>query len=217
MKFKEKNIFQAETLGEKLRRLREERGNTFEEVALLLHVSREYIIALEAGEYKNLPGPLYVRRYIKKYAEFLEINPNTALSLFEKEILVWKEPRDISTETHLIKKPFVVERYVLWILFALMMTGLGVYLLGEAIGIFKAPALEVSLSPLSQTHDSAITVEGKTEKEAEVRINNQSVQLNSEGNFSEIVPLQEGLNSLTIESRKKFSKERVLIREVIKN
>ncbi len=62
-------------LGEILKNKREEAGLDLREVAHTLRFQYEYLKALEDEDLKRLPPDVYVKAYIKGYANFLKIDP----------------------------------------------------------------------------------------------------------------------------------------------
>lgn len=53
-----------------------------EDVAQILHLSSKQIVALEKDDYKNLPGPTYVRGYLRSYAQLLGLSPEKVLDAY---------------------------------------------------------------------------------------------------------------------------------------
>jgi cytoskeleton protein RodZ len=53
-----------------------------EDVAQILHLSSKQIIALEQDDYEVLPGPTYVRGYLRSYAQLLGLSPETVLESY---------------------------------------------------------------------------------------------------------------------------------------
>ena len=53
-----------------------------EDVAQILHLSSKQIVALEQDDYKNLPGPTYVRGYLRSYAQLLGLSPEVVLESY---------------------------------------------------------------------------------------------------------------------------------------
>ena len=62
--------------GELLRSERERVGFSAEEMAKLLHLSRNALGYLEAGRFDRLPGATFTRGYIRSYARLLKLDPN---------------------------------------------------------------------------------------------------------------------------------------------
>lgn len=57
-----------------------------EDVAGKLHLSSRQIEALEQNDYRSLPGPTYVRGYLKSYALLLGISPDAILDVHTRMI-----------------------------------------------------------------------------------------------------------------------------------
>ena len=68
-------------------RLREERlskGIKTTTVAEKLHITNHYVKAIEADSFEKLPGTIFIRGYLKNYAELLNLNPSEIVGLYEK-------------------------------------------------------------------------------------------------------------------------------------
>jgi len=53
-----------------------------EDVAQILHLSSKQIIALEQDDFNHLPGPTYVRGYLRNYAQLLGLSPEKVLESY---------------------------------------------------------------------------------------------------------------------------------------
>src|SRR5687768_6323500 len=69
----------AETLGEKLRHAREERGLSLSEVADQTRISSLYLESIENDDYRILPGGIFNKGFVKSYAKYVGINEQEAL------------------------------------------------------------------------------------------------------------------------------------------
>jgi cytoskeletal protein RodZ len=69
----------AESLGEKLRLAREGRGITLSEVAAQTRIAARYLEAIEADNYKPLPGGVFNKGFIKAYAKYVGVDEQEAL------------------------------------------------------------------------------------------------------------------------------------------
>lgn len=74
----------ASELGWLLARTREERGLKIDTIASVIHMRKHYVQAMEEGRFDELPGTTYVRGYLKRYAEFLELNALTILEMYDR-------------------------------------------------------------------------------------------------------------------------------------
>lgn len=69
-----------QTLGEKLRLAREERGISLSEVAEQTRISPHYLQAIENDDYRTLPGGIFNKGFIKSFAKFVGVDETEALS-----------------------------------------------------------------------------------------------------------------------------------------
>ncbi len=76
----------AETLGEKLRQAREERGITISEVAEQTRISPHYLELIEVDDYRTLPGGIFNKGFVKSYAKYVGIDEVEALQDYSKII-----------------------------------------------------------------------------------------------------------------------------------
>ena len=60
-------------IGQLLRETREKKGLTFDEVSNALFIRKRVVGAIEAGDWDNLPHPVYVKGYVTHYATLLNI------------------------------------------------------------------------------------------------------------------------------------------------
>jgi len=70
----------SQTLGEKLRQAREERGISLSEVAEQTRISSLYLESIEKDDYKPLPGGIFNKGFVKSYAKFIGFDEEEALS-----------------------------------------------------------------------------------------------------------------------------------------
>lgn len=215
--FSTHTIAGIESLGEKLRRLRDEARLSLPQLAKESGIQPKYLEALEAGRYDQLPGDVYVRNFLRQYADALHVRFDRIVELYERErglvpnVGPSARPPRALTEAHALSLHSLL-KYI----------GLGgaalvliVYLAFTLHRVVTPPSLSVS-SPTQSlvTHELRLTVAGQTEKESQVHINGQEVFTDPDGKFSEPVDLQPGLNVIKISSKKPRSREQVLYRQV---
>jgi hypothetical protein len=63
--------------------------------------------------------------------------------------------------------------------------------------------------------DNKITLQGVTDPGAEITINREMVLTDKNGNFQKDISLKKGLNTLEIIAKKKYSRENIVIRQII--
>jgi cytoskeleton protein RodZ len=74
----------SQTLGEKFREAREERGISVSEVAEQTRISSLYISSIEKDDYKPLPGGIFNKGFVKSYAKFIGLDEHEALQDYAK-------------------------------------------------------------------------------------------------------------------------------------
>src|SRR4051812_28918752 len=75
-------------LGALLRKAREQRGYTLDDVQDATKIRKRYLEAIETGDYSVLPGSFYVRAFVKTYAETVGLDAEEVLRLYQKELPV---------------------------------------------------------------------------------------------------------------------------------
>ncbi|MBI5254806.1 helix-turn-helix domain-containing protein [Candidatus Falkowbacteria bacterium] len=209
------------TLGEILREHRETVPMSLDKVARLINVEMKYLQALENNDYANLPAEPYVKNFLKKYSEVLGINVETAALIFKKEKMVFdnaqKKKEKISKFKNAINFLFspTFLRIVLLILVAL---GILIYLGIKVYNITKPPELVIADLPTSfSTEEKSLTINGKSESEAVIKVNDRQIISDKNGSFNITLDLQKGLNIIKISAKTKHSREKVLYYQIVLN
>jgi len=70
--------------GQRLKKARELRGLTLEQVAKELHLSPRFVVAMEADDYKKLPEPAFVRGYMRRYAQLVKLSADDIAAKFDQ-------------------------------------------------------------------------------------------------------------------------------------
>ncbi len=70
----------SQSLGEKLRLAREERGISITEVAEATRISPHYLQAIEVDDYRTLPGGIFNKGFIKSFAKYVGVDEQSALA-----------------------------------------------------------------------------------------------------------------------------------------
>ncbi|MCR2805080.1 helix-turn-helix domain-containing protein [Paenibacillus soyae] len=90
-------------LGALLRKAREQRGLSLDEIQELTKIRKRYLEAIESGDYSVLPGSFYVRAFVKNFSEAVGLDPEEVLRLYQHEV---PSPAvENSTEPIPVRKP----------------------------------------------------------------------------------------------------------------
>jgi len=92
-------------LGAYLRRHREERGWSLDDVEAMTRIRRRFLVALEAGDWDNLPPGVYTRGLLRNYARALGVSVNGVGRMYLKERPSEARP----SEPQLISQPLTTE------------------------------------------------------------------------------------------------------------
>ncbi|MBW7473229.1 DUF4115 domain-containing protein [Paenibacillus oenotherae] len=73
-------------LGALLRKAREQRKMTLDDIQDLTKIQKRYLEAIEEGNYNVLPGTFYVRAFVKNYSEAVGLDAEEVLRLYNNEV-----------------------------------------------------------------------------------------------------------------------------------
>ena len=94
----------AASIGEQLRLAREERGIGLREICEQTRISVHYLEAIEANDYKRLPGGVFNRSFIKAYAKCVGYDEREAIEGYTRYLREHGESTDdVSTHPHYSK------------------------------------------------------------------------------------------------------------------
>ena len=135
--------------GHLLRQERSRQGLKKVEIAARLHITKHYVAALESNSYEKLPGAIFARGYLRKYAELLDLEPDQIVKLYNEIILENAEKSDDVKRKNRKKLNFI------WIFFSV----LGVVLFSLVIwlyGLFSRENSTVSEHQVNSQTDKDI-------------------------------------------------------------
>lgn len=74
------------TLGQQLKQAREERGITILQIADATRLGTRFLEALEADDYKILPGGVFNRAFVRKFAHQVGMDEDQAVKLYDQQL-----------------------------------------------------------------------------------------------------------------------------------
>ncbi|MDD2646781.1 MAG: helix-turn-helix domain-containing protein [Patescibacteria group bacterium] len=233
---------QTENLGTLLKQARLGLGWRLDEVAKKTKIAEKYLSALENSDYFELPSPTYARGFLEHYAEFLGLNAQELMPLFRRENYFSEikqrviknsraqkglpffgplqkksnfNPIKQPAELHLPRAKKISNTNLQKIGGAVLALGLVVYFTTVIAQPFLPPRLKVT-EPNNNIEigQKNIIIKGVTEKDAIVKINNQSITKLENNTFEEELMLVPGINMIKISAKKKNSPESVVWRQI---
>lgn len=194
-------------ISEILQDARIEKGYSLEAVVKSIKIKKQFLIAIESGDYFALPSESYALGFIKNYAQFLGVDKNKASALFRREydgvqakMLPTFKSRDKSVRRIVIFSP----RNFIIALVTLSIIG---YIGFQYSSFFLGPRLEVT-SPIDKfvVRNNIVEVTGKTDPYATVLINNEVSYVALDGTFKRTLYLFEGERIIIVTSQNRNGK-----------
>ena len=179
------------------------------EIARITRIQPQFISYLEADDYSRLPNATVAKGFIRNYGQFLGLNSGYLLAVFRRDFVENPQgqivPRgmvDPVTKTNLWTPRSTVVALVV-----MLFTLFGSYLIYQYSQLWGPPFLEITSPPAdSVTSETTVQVIGRTDPEATILVNDQSLVLDKGGQFSLRVPLQPGANTITVTATSKTGK-----------
>lgn len=73
-------------LGNKLRDARIQKGYTLNTLQQMTKIQKKYLIAIEEGNFDEMPGNFYARAFVKQYADMVGLNGDELLETYQQEL-----------------------------------------------------------------------------------------------------------------------------------
>lgn len=203
------------TLGEKLKKLRSDKRLSLNEISRVTRIQTTYLEHLEEGQYGKLPADVYVKGFLRSYAEFLGVDEQVLVKLYEKEkgiktnLEKSRNPEKIRLKIEPINiSSFVFTPSRMALAASIVVLVIGIIYIYKEIGSFASEPRLVVLSPKAnaEVEGNLLTVEGITDKDAKLFINDQPILVNDDGKFNEMITMQPGVNVINVKSVNKFEK-----------
>ncbi len=206
------------TVGELLKRARTSKSFSLEDVSKLTKIRISYLQAIENSNYDALPAPVFVKGFIKNYASFLQLDEEEVLAFFRREFderraknkPALKPPQPLRRTRQFFTPSFVIVGVIGVMVFSFMS-----YLYVQYRSFSKEPELVVE-KPTDRLQQSVSYTEviGKTDEDAIIKINGQTIRTLPNGSFSITVDLAEGENKIRISATNPLGIESVEDRTV---
>jgi cytoskeleton protein RodZ len=204
------------TVGLQLKARRQTLRLSLAQVELDTKIRGKFLTALESGDYATLPNDVYSRGFVQHYANHLGLDGEQVSRAYAKErggVAAGETRRPV------LERPprLVFTGQIVWLLVAGLATaGIVGYLLWQLSSLAAAPNLSVTSPATDETISGAvITVSGHTTPGTDVSVDESPILSDTNGNFSEKVALQNGLNTIRITSDSKLGKRTTVVRNVL--
>jgi cytoskeletal protein RodZ len=222
--FTRKKIRLPKNLGEKLRLQRKRKDVDLNDAEAETKIAMKYLAALEHSEYDKLPADVYVYGFLERYAVYLGLDKDLIVNMYRDEKKIFDSVKNIKKHSdqknaNLIKpKPnekwlktsrfIVTPELAIGFFVAVVVIGMLGYIWFQVKSFAAAPPLEIKNAEAEiVVSANSIVVSGLTDAQASLNINNQTVGIGTDGNFSQEVQLSKGINTIEIVAKNKANKE----------
>lgn len=212
----------GDTLGKRILEARSLCGLTHTVIAKQHLIPTSFLEAIETGNYGKLPEKVYARAFLKKYLSIVNLPVHEHLMLFEDEHTTWHHLTRDERERAGFRHERDVRGFELtpsfWQKAGVSAAGLLFLIyIGVRVDASIAPVTLDVVSPIDRltTSEETLIIEGTTEPEATITINNQEISIDNEGRFTKSVSLEEGLNTIKITASKKYRPATTSVRHVL--
>jgi len=216
-----KKIVGTLTFGEKLVKLRSERRISLAEVSRVTRIQIKYLEYLEREEFEKLPADVYVVGFLRNYADFMGVDGKVLTRLYEKEKEIKKnvikskgkgngKKEKIGLESVDVSLFIFTPKIISIAVVVLLIFGGFFYLYSELGSFANAPRL-VIISPEenSLVKENSVIIEGITDRDARLFVNEQPIIVKDDGKFRETLTVQNGGNTVVIRAVNRFDKEMI--------
>src|SRR3989338_4120799 len=216
--FSQKKIITVKSLGEGLVEARESLNLTLSLVEKKIGVGQEYLEAMENGEWQILPGEVYAKSFLQRYALFLGLDKVIILKKFKEETRgqnFWPGNKNCKfgiTPKNLRCLPSILRR--LAVIFCAVAI---VFYLGLQVWRLYRPPKLVVLFPDDNyiTCAGEVKILGLAEEEVTIGVNGQEITADKSGFFTIDINLNKGLNVIELEAKKKHGQTTVVYRRIL--
>ena len=194
------------SVGRYLRQIRLKKKISLAAIARQTKIPLKTLQALEANRFDQLPPPTFIKGFIKKYLQVLDVSPQRALALFRRDYAFHQKTQILpsglvhppATSSWTPKKTFFLGLF----LFLLLLTS---YLYLQFRSFSQPPPLTVLQPEENQlVTRKTVVLKGKTDPDATLQVNGQTLTLQPDGSFQQeyVLSLGEEVLVFTATSRR---------------
>jgi len=209
------------SIGIILKKARERRRLTQDDVSKYIKIPVKYINAMETDHYEEFSDKVHSKGFLKLYCNFLGLSVEEVLALWRREYESYFDNRKkekvetIATKIEFPKFLITPSVVIVTFLITCVLAFFG-YLFYQYRNYTGAPKLTLYSPQENVVVDKSILdITGVTDLDSDLFVNNQKLILNPDGSFAESIKLKEGLNTISIKSVNKLEKQTEYIRTVI--
>lgn len=218
LSFKKKCLIPTARVCVRLKALREEKQISLSQLEQRTKINKAYLQAIEECRFSDLPvSNLYKKNFVKKYVQALGVDSKCLVEQFVNEELTYSAQKETAPDLKYKKSYFSnIPNTLRFSLFSVVVVSLLLFLGFHIKNVLTPPNLLV-LSPENGyiSNNNLVDVNGKTDPEIQITINDELVKNDENGNFNQSINLLPGINTFVIEAKNKHGKTTEEVRNVI--
>ena len=200
------------TAGELLKEKRILKELSLQDVSAKTKIKLEYLSAIENSDFTALPSSTFAKGFLRNYASFLYLNPDTIVAMFRRDFTQNEKgeiiPRGLVNPLGSKPKFFTVS-VILTTLATLTFLG---FLGFQLLSWWSYPSLKLLQPQNGDTYGEKVTFKGVTARDATVKVDGQQVIVGELGQFTLDLIFPAGTHSVIIEAKNRSGKTRLLER-----
>lgn len=196
-------------ISEVLKEERERKGLSLDDVVEKTRIKKNFLIAIEKGNFTALPSESYALGFVKNYAQLLGINQDRASALFRREYLAkkidllpkFRKNSFLSGRKIVLRSP---RSYLILGVLLIVFT----YVIFQFSFLFIGPKIDLSNPKNGELiQKSIVAVEGKTDPYATVYVNGDEVYVDLTGTFRKTLYVYPGEKKIEVIAKNRYGKE----------
>ncbi|HEX7259736.1 MAG TPA: RodZ domain-containing protein [Candidatus Saccharimonadia bacterium] len=203
------------SVGQILKNQRLKREFTLKDAEQATRIRGKYLLAIEADDYDNLPDNVYTRGFIQAYARYLGLATGKIINQYTEER--GKQQRPAKAPRRLSVPRFILTPRVV-VLFLSLILGFSAaaYLAYQLSALTAPPKLTITNPAKDQVvHGSLITVSGNVAGGADAYVNDSPILVDGRGNFTNVIALQDGVNTIKVSAKNRLGKTSTITRNIL--
>lgn len=211
-------MIKMKTAGELLKEARLKKNYTRAGLGAESHIKASFIQAIERGDWEDLPEFAVVTGFVKSLSHFLDVDERLVVSTLRRDY-----PPELSAPASgKMRSAKEISKKFYWRPRLTFIVGVGVVLiivlayLGFQYRKFNLPPSLVLNSPTQNEvlHNYTLEVSGRTDSDATVAVDGQSVIVDSNGNFTATVDVAKNTTMIKIIATSRSGKQTIVWRTI---
>ncbi len=200
------------TVGELLTEARHRRQLDLTSISQAIKIKKDYLVALEQNRFDRLPPATFTKGFLRKYAAYLSLNPETVIAMFRRD---FAEDRQGNILPRSLLKPiktsprFISLNHLLIITILLSFFGFFGF---QIYKYFSLPKLVLTQPVNHEFYSSQVPIKGKTDPGNTISLNGQSLMVDDQGNFFLELKFPPGTQTMVVTATNPRGKSRSLQR-----